>query len=294
MLSNKVVLLFLCFLATCLTHSSFSKSQNEYTYSNAATGGTDIRKLRYLNEAVNPYSQEFIKKYIKKGDRVLDLGCGSGIMSQQIAKAVGQTGYVLGVDISTEQVQIAKNLAQDSKIKNLDFKQCSAYELAKINDKFDVVYMRFMLVNLDKPYDIAEQVKLVLKKGGYLIIEEMLGNDISSRPYDYRLELVRKVNRMANEVKAVDFKVPKYYGKFLRKNGYKVVANKVAKPKLDTLTKRRNLSLSMRLLENMLVENKKINKSKLYSMIKHVEKVEENKKIEIHFYRIGQIAAILT
>ncbi|NQY42679.1 MAG: methyltransferase domain-containing protein [Legionellales bacterium] len=280
-------------LSLCLANGyAVSAKKNTYALS---TGKQDLKRMRYLNEAVNPYSLNFIKNYIKKGDKVLDIGCGPGIMSQEIAKIVGEGGGVLGVDISNRQIQLAKKLASQERLTNIKFQQGSATDLTKIEEKYDVVYVRFVLIHMRNPYEVAEQVKKVLKPGGYLLVEELQGNTtISSRPYDYRLELIKKIDALQEEIQKTDFSIARTYGKFLSKNGYKVVANKTTHPKLDTLNKRRNFSLGMRSLEHTLLENHKISKMKLHSMIKRVEKLEENVKIELHFYKMGQIAAVLT
>jgi ubiquinone/menaquinone biosynthesis C-methylase UbiE len=294
MLSRVVTFFSLLILTVGLAESSFADQASKNTYSVASTGGTSLRKLQCLNQAVNSYSHEFVKQYIKEGDRVLDLGCGPGLMTQDLAKIVGKRGKVVGIDISKQQINIAKKLASRKNIQNIRFKLGSVYDLSKVKGKFDVVYIRFMLINLDNPYEVAEQVKKILKPGGYLLIEEMLGNSVASRPYDYRIELVKKVNKMTDGITKTDFTIATTYSKFLSKNGYTVLEEKTTQPLLDTLSKRRNLSLSMRSMENLLVHNKKVSRSRLRSMIKRVEKMEENKKIELHFYKIGQIAATLT
>ncbi len=294
MLYRSIVNLCLMVLFTSTASIATAKTSGNYSYA-LATGKEDLRRLQYLNEAVNPYSLEFLKKYIKKGDRVLDLGCGPGIMSQKIASLVGVDGSVLGVDFSKKQLALAKKIASSEQFGNLSFERASADDLSKIKGKFDVVYIRFLLIHMRNPYEVAEQVKTVLKPGGHLLVEELYGNNtIKSRPYDYRIELIKKVDNLQEEIQKSDFTIAKTYGKFLAKNGYKVIANKTSQPKLDTPSKRRNFSMGMRSLEKTLIEHNKISKRKLRSMIQRVEKMEGNKKIELHFYKMGQIAAVLT
>ena len=99
------ILLCFCFVllsVNCIQISAAVASKKT-TYSEIVTGGTNLRKIQYLNDAVNPSSKEFIQQYIKEGDHVLDLGCGPGLMTQKIAQIVGKKGHVLGIDISNNQ-----------------------------------------------------------------------------------------------------------------------------------------------------------------------------------------------
>ena len=67
--------------------------------------GADFVKRRRLNfEAVRP----------AVGDTILDLGCGNGFLSQELANAVGPTGRVIGVDPSTDMLESAKERCANS------------------------------------------------------------------------------------------------------------------------------------------------------------------------------------
>src|ERR1700716_2098932 len=58
---------------------------------------------------------------LKEGQRVLDVGCGSGAITQGIAKKVGDKGWVLGIDRSPELIDLAKT--KFGHIPNLAFDQ---------------------------------------------------------------------------------------------------------------------------------------------------------------------------
>jgi len=79
---------------------------------------------------------------IKKGDHVLDLACGTGVVSKTISSKVGPKGFVLGVDLSSKAISIAKKW--NSKKKNLDFIISDA-ENFHFNKKFDVVTCQYAL-----------------------------------------------------------------------------------------------------------------------------------------------------
>jgi SAM-dependent methyltransferase len=59
---------------------------------------------------------------IKEGDIVLDLGSGAGFDCFLAAKRVGESGKVIGVDMTEEMIEKAKNLAEKNGYKNVEFK----------------------------------------------------------------------------------------------------------------------------------------------------------------------------
>lgn len=108
-----------------------------------------------------------LTKYLERGCRVLDLGCGSGRDSFFLA----ENGYrVWGIDIS--QVAIEK-ACKNSKSKKIDFRVASAEELDFEDNFFDAVYSGWVLqsVPLQKA---ASEIKRVLKPGGVAYLAFLL------------------------------------------------------------------------------------------------------------------------
>lgn len=103
---------------------------------------------------------------LKIGDRVLDLGCGPGVISGLIAKYVGPTGSVTGVDISEELLSTARRLNGDS----VAYETGSVYQLAAFADRFDFVYMRLVLQHVERPEEALTQALACLKPGGRICL----------------------------------------------------------------------------------------------------------------------------
>jgi ubiquinone/menaquinone biosynthesis C-methylase UbiE len=74
---------------------------------------------------------------IRPGERVLEIGCGSGIMSYELAGAVTPRGTVTGADISPEMVKMATNLC--AALPNVEFIKADAADLPFGGGSFDVV-----------------------------------------------------------------------------------------------------------------------------------------------------------
>ena len=104
---------------------------------------------------------ELIK--IKKSNRVLDVACGTGVVTKEIQKKVGKTGYTVGIDTSTTAIKIAKKW--NNKNENLDFINTDAENFA-FSKKFDIVTCQYALFFFPNAQKALKNMKKSLKKAG--------------------------------------------------------------------------------------------------------------------------------
>lgn len=78
------------------------------------TGDRGAKRLNIQNDLLKGYSQDLLTKAgLAKGMNVLDIACGNGTMTAYLAKQVGPHGHVYALDISKDQLRVAKeHLAQ--------------------------------------------------------------------------------------------------------------------------------------------------------------------------------------
>jgi SAM-dependent methyltransferase len=112
---------------------------------------------------------------IKKGDRVLDLGCGDGTTAVPAAKLGAD---VLGVDIARNLVEAGNRRAQEQGLANLRFQEGDAMDLAGLQDKsFDLVVSIFGAMFAPRPFDVAREVVRVTRPGGRIVMGNWIPND---------------------------------------------------------------------------------------------------------------------
>jgi len=100
---------------------------------------------------------------INKNDMVLDVACGTGVVTKQIQKKVGNAGHAIGVDTSTTAIKIAKKW--NEKIKNLDFVNIDA-ENFSFSKKFDIITCQYALFFFPNAQKALKNMKNSLKKSG--------------------------------------------------------------------------------------------------------------------------------
>ncbi|MEI6479407.1 MAG: methyltransferase domain-containing protein [bacterium] len=117
-------------------------------------------------------AQIFLKK-LKRGDHVLDLGCGSGYMANQAAK-IGCK--VVGVDYSKKALKYAEKYNSGPVENSITYLHQDIQKgLNFDSDFFDVVIIEEVLEHLSNPREVLLNASKVLKKGGLLLV---------SVPYD--------------------------------------------------------------------------------------------------------------
>lgn len=108
---------------------------------------------------------------LKAGNQVLDVGCGVGIQAQELAKRVGTSGKVVGTDISTIMIEVAKRKVSDSDLP-IDFFVAEASSQPFPDQSFDSIRTERVLMYIPEVAKVLQEFKRLLKPGGKLVIFE--------------------------------------------------------------------------------------------------------------------------
>lgn len=106
------------------------------------------------------------KKYLKTSDTVLDFGCGTGLISNEIA---GNVKLIQAIDISSKMIELAKNKADDRKIQNIDFSHSTIFDERYKSGSFDVILAFYILHLLEDNQKTIQRINDLLKPGGLVI-----------------------------------------------------------------------------------------------------------------------------
>jgi len=125
---------------------------------------------RWAKNEVGPFSvtKELITSAkIKSGQKVLDLACGTGLVTKKILNRVGKNGEVYGIDSSNSALKIAKKWIGSKK--NIHLVRGDA-ETIQFNTKFDVITCQFALFFFPNEQKVLKNMKKFLKRNGTIAL----------------------------------------------------------------------------------------------------------------------------
>ena len=137
-------------------------------------GGVEGReRLRLLSEVMGPSTCALLADVgIREGSVCLDVGCGGGDVTFELARAAGPTGRAAGVDLDDTKIEIARREGAQQALANVAFetRDVTEWEPAEL---FDVVFARFLLTHLVNPGALVSAMRRHLRPGGVIVVEDV-------------------------------------------------------------------------------------------------------------------------
>ena len=139
-----------------------------------ATGEAGERRLHLLDEVYGPSTDRLLAGLgVGPGMTVADVGCGVGVVACWMGRRVGPSGRVVGVDLSEEQVSLARRDAAAQGLPQVEFVVSDAYDTGLPRGAFDLVCCRSLLSHLRRPADALREMACLLRPGGILVAEDL-------------------------------------------------------------------------------------------------------------------------
>ena len=146
-------------------NNTVNADMNEYW--NGDGGHKLLRFQDNMNESLKPFGHAAMASAsFSTGEKVIDIGCGCGDTTFEIARTVGAAGLARGIDISTPILAQARERASQTAKTNVDF-ECADAQIHHFEPSaFDVVFSRFGVMFFDDPVVAFKNLRSALKPGG--------------------------------------------------------------------------------------------------------------------------------
>ena len=128
---------------------------------------------------------------VEPGWRCLDVGCGDGQVSLELARRVGPSGRVVGVDIDEDALEIARRSAEEAGVQ-AEFARAEATEPPE-RDSFDLAYARLLLHHLPDPVGALRAMRSAVRPGGGVAVEDLFTGTLRSDPPAPALDRLQEI-----------------------------------------------------------------------------------------------------
>jgi ubiquinone/menaquinone biosynthesis C-methylase UbiE len=105
------------------------------------------------------------------GMRCIDIGCGGGAVTLEIARLIAPGGTVVGIDMDEAKLGLARQAAAKRGLSNAEFRVLDVGDWDEPGG-YDAVYSRFLLQHLSQPADLIRRMWAAVRAGGVLVVED--------------------------------------------------------------------------------------------------------------------------
>jgi ubiquinone/menaquinone biosynthesis C-methylase UbiE len=167
-------------------------------------------------------SAGFLLTHLKPGDDLLDVGCGPGTISADLADMC-TPGTVTGIDVASGVIATARALHGGEGHTNLTFAVEDVYGLSFEDSSFDVVYAHQVLQHLSDPVRALGEMRRVLRVGGLLAVRDADYAAFAWSPTNERLDRWREIYHAVTRANRAEADAGRYLPTWVRRAGFEAL-----------------------------------------------------------------------
>jgi ubiquinone/menaquinone biosynthesis C-methylase UbiE len=134
-------------------------------------GREGYERLRVLQRSRWPDTRDLFERIgVAEGMRCVDLGCGGGEVTFELARLVGPDGHVTGIDMDDVKLELARESEQAKELGNVELRSADVSEWDEPG-AYDLVYCRFLLEHLSSPVDLLRRMWAAVAPAGAIAVE---------------------------------------------------------------------------------------------------------------------------
>ena len=158
---------------------------------------------------------------VKPGSKILDIGCGSGIIANDVSFYTNSTVY--GINIDNKQLQQAREFAKKNKTNNEFFYQDLNSKYDFPDNYFDAIYVVQGMVTFIHNLDVFKELYRILKPGGKIYIQDALLLDAFDKNNTHHMKLMKNSRPV---IEGCVFRHYKYYEDMITNSGFNLLMSK--------------------------------------------------------------------
>jgi ubiquinone/menaquinone biosynthesis C-methylase UbiE len=143
--------------------------------------------------------QKILSPYIREGMTVLDIGCGPGFFSIELAKMVGRDGKVISADLQEGMLQILSNKIRGTELEGrIELIKCEEDKI-NVSEKIDFGLAFFMVHEIPNKESFFKELKFILSEKGQILIVEPKLFHVSQKDFKITTKLAENIGFIINQ-----------------------------------------------------------------------------------------------
>ncbi len=164
-------------------------------------------------------SAGFLLPHLEPGMRLLDVGCGPGSITLDLARVVSP-GKVVGTDLVDDVLSAGRVAAENAGIANVDFEPADVYDLSYEDASFDVAYAHQVLQHLTRPVHAIGEMRRVVKPGGIVAVRDADYGGFFWAPTEPRLTRWMELYHQVTEENGAQADAGRHLSHWMRQAGF--------------------------------------------------------------------------
>lgn len=255
-------------------------------------GGFEGKKrLEVLARVMWPTTLRLLEQAgVGRGMSGLDLGCGGGDVTLDLARLVGDAGRVVGVDRDETNLELARRSAAEAELANVQFRRLNVEDWSE-SRQYDFIYCRFLLTHLADPRAVLRRMLAALRPRGVAVVEDIDNAGHFCCPPRASFDSYVRLYRAAAARQGADADIgPKLYGMLLDA-GWRSVELSVVQPVFVSGEGKRLALLTLVNIADALLDEELISGPDLQAAIDDLARFTDDPHTLISLPRVFQYRA---
>jgi SAM-dependent methyltransferase len=262
------------------------KTTNTYIIRGGAEGK---KRLEVLARVMWPTTSRLLSEVgLAPGMTCLDLGCGGGDVTLQLATLLGPQGHVTGVDMDEIKLDLARQTATRLGLSNVQFRRLNVQDWVE-DSQYDCIYSRFLLTHLADPLHVLRKMLHAVRPGGMAVVEDIDAAGCFCHPHCAGFDAFVRLYRAAAARQGADADIgPKLHGMLLDA-GWRNIKINVIQPTFASGEGKQISVLTLINITDSLLTEKLATEAELHSTLDDLTRFTDDPRTLISLPRLFQV-----